>query len=300
MDRRLMDEYEKRLGHRHWRVTHYGADVIETFPLLDFPTGPMEERDGTSWLKGPVFDDWNQADELAMPDPRDDTVYGLIKADLDEFPDKAVILDMQTPWGIVAGFIRGYEHVYLDMCMEGEAFKKLCSRILEVQKVVVERVCAMGITALYLMEELATSQGLSMSLEMTAEYVFAYAREMAEIARAHEIPILWHSDGNILGLIEHLVGLGVKAVNPLQPNVNDTKAFMERFGGRLAVYGGIDNCFIIPESSPEGVRQHVLEQFDQLGQPHGGLIFSTHDIPLKTPRENVEMMVATIVEECVY
>jgi len=55
MDRRLMEQYEKRLGHRHWRVTHYGADVIETFGLLNFPTGRMEEHSGTSWLEEPLF-----------------------------------------------------------------------------------------------------------------------------------------------------------------------------------------------------------------------------------------------------
>jgi hypothetical protein len=45
---------------------------------------------------------------------------------------------------------------------------------------------------------------------------------------------------------------------------------------------------------------YLLEVFDIIGRPHGVLIFSTHDIPLHTPPENIETMVRTIKEECVY
>ena len=48
------------------------------------------------------------------------------------------------------------------------------------------------------------------------------------------------------------------------------------------------------------VRAHVLDVFETLGKPHGGLAFSTHDIPMNTPPENVEEMVRTIKEECFY
>jgi uroporphyrinogen decarboxylase len=300
MDRRLMADYEKKISHRHWRVTHFGADVIETFLSLDFPCGPMEERDGTSWLIGQSITDWSKIDELKMPDPREDKVYSLIKADLEEFPDKAVILDTQTPWGIIAGYMRGYEHVYMDMYEFSEQFHKMCRKLIEIQKVAVERACKMGITALYLMEDLATSQGLVMSPAMMEEFIFQYARQLADIARAYKVPFLWHSDGNVADLVPILRDFGVSAVNPLQPNVCDTKAFMQKHGGKVAVYGGIDNCFTIPQSTPQGVRKHVLEQFEILGKPSGGLIFSTHDIPLNTPYENVEIMVKTIKEECRY
>lgn len=299
MDRRLMDQYEKRIGHRHWRVTHFGADVIETFAALKFPCGPMEERDGANWLLGPCFTDWSRIDDLKMPNPKSEEVYSIIKADLNEFPDKAVFLDMQTPWGIIAGSLRGYEHVYLDMYEYRESFHKLCRMIVDVQKVVVERACKMGITALYLMEDLATSQGLSMSPAMIEEFVLHYARDLADIAAAYGLPILWHSDGNIIDLVGLLMDFGVNAVNPLQPNVCDIPKFMEEYGGKVAVYGGIDNCFTIPESTPKGVKSHILRQFELLGKSTGGLIFSTHDIPLNTPAENIETMVETI-KNCTY
>ena len=110
---------------------------------------------------------------------------------------------------------------------------------------------------------------------------------------------MFHSDGAVLDLIDLLDKFGVDAINPLQPNVVNTREFKNKFNNKMAVYGGLDNCFIIPEGSPEQIRQHVLETFDILGRPDGSLIFSTHDIPYETPRENIDALVSAI-KECKY
>jgi uroporphyrinogen decarboxylase len=299
MDRRLMAQYEHRIGHRHWRVTHYGADVIETFAHLAFPTGPGVDRDGTWWQTEPHLKSWDDLDSLRLPDPNEDKVYDLIRRDMEEFPATAVILDCPTPWGVIAG-IRTYELAYMDMLDHPEEFQTLARRIVEIQKVVIERACRMGITALYLMEDIATSRGLSMSPAMLEEFCLGYARQQAEVARSFGVPVMFHSDGKIMEVLDLLASIGCRAVNPLQPHLNDLRDFKARFGSRLALYGGLDNCFIIPDGTAEQVRAHVLEVFDTVGRPDGALIFSTHDIPLHTPPENVETMVRTIKEQCTF
>ena len=299
MDRRLMAQFEKEVGHRHWRVTHFGADVIETFPYLDFPQGESIMHEGSSWIKGPCFEDWSKIGDLRMPDPKNEKVYELIKQDVAEFPDKFILLDMITPWGVIAG-MRTYENIYMDMYTAPDEFKKLSKRILDVMKVTVERACKIGVSALYLLEDLATSSGLAMSPKMIREFCFDYARDMVDIAKSYNLPVLFHSDGSILDLVELLPDLDVKAVNPLQPFLNDFGTFKKRFGDKMAVYGGLDNCFIIPDGTVKDVHDHVIDTWEKLGKQDGALIFSTHDIPIQTPRENVEEMVRTIKEECVY
>jgi uroporphyrinogen decarboxylase len=298
MDRRLMAEYEKELGHRHWRVTHFGADVIESFHKLAFPLGPAEERDGTVWHTRPLFQSWDQADNIELPDPKDDMVYELLRADIEEFPDKAVLLNIITPWGVLAQ-MRTYELVYMDMYEYSEQFKKLSKRISDILKVVVEKACKMGVTAVYIQEDLASSQGLSMSPSMIKEFCLDYAEDFVSIAKSFDKPVLFHSDGAILDLIELLIDLGCDAVNPLQPNIVDASEFKKRYNNRIAVYGALDNCFIIPEGTPEQIREHVLNTFEILGKHDGSLVFSTHDIPYEVPRENIEALVSAI-KECTY
>ena len=298
MDRKLMTEYEKKLGHRHWRVTHYGADVIESFPLIEFPHGPTEEHNGIDWLTGPILNDWSQADSLKLPSPYEDSVYSLLKTDLEEFPDKAVLLNVITPWGYIAG-MRTYEQIYMDMYEYPDEFKKLSRRIGDILKTIVERACKMGVAAIYIQEDLATSKSLAMSPGMIKEFCFEYAKEFVEIAKSHNKPVLFHSDGAVLDLIEPLLEFGADAINPLQPNIVDSSEFKKRFDNKIAVYGALDNCFIIPQGTPQQIEKHIFETFEILGKPDGSLIFSSHNIPHETPKENIEAMVKAI-KECVY
>ena len=299
MDRRLMARYEERIGHRHWRVTHYGADVIETFALLGWPAAPGVERDGTWWQTGPALADWADAGTLKLPDPADPKVYRLIQRDLEEFPDTAVILDMPTPWGIIAG-LRTYEHAYMDVIDRPEEVMAMARRIADITLVAVERACELNITALYLMEDLADARGLTMSEAMIRRFSLDLVRPHIEAAKTAGKPVLFHSDGNVTNLLPLLKEYGLDAVNPLQPHLNDLRAFKATHGQALALYGGLDNCFVIPNGTTDEVRAHVLDVFDVAGRPDGALIFSTHDIPLDTPPQNIEVMVDTIRRECVY
>jgi hypothetical protein len=223
-----MAQYEKMIAHRHWRVTYYDADVIESFHLLNFPEGPSITRDGTVWHTGPLFQDWNSINGLALPDPHADAVYDLLKADFNEFPNKAVLLNVVTPFGVIAN-MRTYELVYMDICEFPEQFKILSRRIADILKVVIESACKMGITALYIQEDLATSKGLAMSHSMINEFSLDYAKEFIEIAKAYGKPVLFHSDGAVLDLVEPLISMGISAINPLQHNVIDALEFKAKF-----------------------------------------------------------------------
>lgn len=298
MDRRLMADCAARLGGDGFRVHHFGADVVETFPLLKWPRGPHLEQDGTEWQLGPLIHDLSQLADVAWPDPREDAVYELIRRDLAEYREQAVILDVVTPWGI-ASQIRTFELMMTDMIDYPEELKSLLGRIERIWIPVVDRALRLGVTALYLMEDIAGAHGLLFSPEMIREFCLDFVRSLVEIARSRNIPVLWHTDGAAMPACDMLIDLGVQAINPLQPHLNDPALFRERYGGRLAVYGGLDNCYIIPEGPPRRIRNHVLDTFERLGRD-GGLILSTHDIPFGTPLEHVETMVRTIVTECRY
>ena len=82
MDRRLMEKYEKKFGHRHWRAVHLGADVIETFPYLIFPIGKGIDKYGSFWITEPYLKDWRKYNEIPMPNPSNAEVYQHIEKDL--------------------------------------------------------------------------------------------------------------------------------------------------------------------------------------------------------------------------
>lgn len=297
MDRRLMDEYEKEFG-EGWRVRAFGADVVETFFALPFPAGETRTESGTAWLVEPLIKDMEtEVDALQMPDPSLDSVYGLISSDLANYSDCAVIADAPGVLTVAHG-MRGYDNLFTDIYDYPKQVKSLFSRITDVMVEACERACEMGITALYVMDDIAYSNGLMMSLDTLEEFVFAFNKQQINVAKRYDVPVFLHSCGQVTNAIPSFIEQGVDVLNPLQPHLHDIDSFREQYNNDLAVYGALDNTHIIPHGSADDVRDHVLHTFDALGKD-GGLVFSTHDIPLATPRENIEAMVDTI-KQCTY
>jgi uroporphyrinogen-III decarboxylase len=91
---------------------------------------------------------------------------------------------------------------------------------------------------------------------------------------------------------------GFDGINPLEYRFNNPRRFRDIEGGKLIVYGGLDNSIIIPNGTVEDVKKHIYDVFDELGK-EGKLIFSTHDIPSYCPLENLDAMVEAI-KSCKY
>ncbi|MCX6375497.1 MAG: hypothetical protein NTU88_05605 [Armatimonadetes bacterium] len=291
MDRRLMAEYEREFG-EDWRVTAFDADVVETFLSLPFPCGESVEESGTGWIVEPLLKSLDEIDDLQFPDPHRDEVYAQIERDLAKFPDRAIFLDVPGVLTVAHG-MREYSNILMDVYDSPGRLKELFERISDIQAEAAARACEMGITALYVMDDLACKNGLLMSLPMLQEFVFPYNQKIINAGKTAGLPVLMHCCGKVTEVIDSFIEQGIDALNPLQTHLHDFREFKEMYHGILAVYGALDNTYIIPDGTPDEVRAHVREVFEVLGEG-GGLIFSTHDIPLGTPRENVEAMIEEI------
>lgn len=294
MDRRLMADYEQRFGPAY-RVHHYGADVVETFMDLRFPSAVESVYEsGTHWVTKPALDSVANAVDLPMPNPDDDFVLDLVKNDRREFPDKFLILDTAGALTIMGG-LRRYENVFTDFYDYPEEMTALLDRISDVTARAVERACDCGIDAVYVMDDIGSKNGLLMSPAMLEDWVLRFNRKSIDAAKAACLPVFSHSDGAVMDILDRLVEHGVQVVNPLEPHLNDLEAFRDRYQQphKLAAYGALDTYGIIRTGTPQDVRTHVSSTFELLGTS-GGLIFSTHDIPIDTPQENVDAMVDEI------
>ena len=300
MDRRLLARYEAKYG-EYFRVEHYGGDVIESYVNLEWPQGKTVQRDGTVWVVEPLWaHGWQGIAGIEWPDPEDSKNFDMIERDLRNQPDKAILVNVQGVMTVMHG-IQSETDLYVDFFERPDDVQEFFAKVGEVMARFVTIVCDRfpEITAVYLQDDICSSRGVMFSQDVLDRFIYMANDQPIKAARDAGKPVVYHSDGMIFDIIEHLIELDVCAVNPLQANLHDFEEFMTRFGGRIGVYGGLDNLFIVPDGSPEEVREHVLHGFRTLGG-NGGLILSSHDIPVHCPEENIEIMVKTIREECVY
>ena len=151
---------------------------------------------------------------------------------------------------------------------------------------------------LYLAADICGRDGALVSPKPLREFYFDYLREVIDIAHEAGKKLFYHSDGYLMDILDLYVEYGIDGCNPLEPRYNDAREFADRFGDNLMLYGGGDNCGVIPDGTPDQVREHVRSRFDILGSG-GRYIFSTHDIPSHCPLENLDAMVDEI-KRCRY
>lgn len=303
MDRDLMAELDKKFG-ENFRVTYYGADVIETFFLVNwFPE--LEEKkkknlinDGsTVWQIEPLISSITEAKNLTMPDPYDNKIYEMIKCYRKKYPDKAIFALLPTPLEVIYT-LRLFEGMFLDFYDYPKETQEFVNRVGEILAVMSEKACSMDIDVLYIAGDICSSKGPLMSREQLVKYCFEPLKGAIKQAKDAGIPVFYHTDGAVMGILDLFVAYGIEGINPLQPHLNNIKEFKKRYGDKLIVYGGLDNCYIIPNGSVEDVVNHVKYTFEILGKG-GGFIASTHDIPRYVPLQNIDAMVATI-KNCRY
>lgn len=299
MDRDRMAQYDREWG-ADFRVTHYGVDVVEAFVSLPWWPGmqPRTVDDGkTVWQVEPLVSSISEARDLPMPDPDDPAVYADIRAKRERYPDRAVFALMLGPLDILHP-LRLAENLYTDLLDYPDEVHAILRRAKPVIDEAARRACEMDIDVLYLAADLCGRDGPLVSPRLLREFHFDYLRDAIDIAHAAGKKVMYHSDGLVLDILSLYIDYGIDGCNPVEPRYNDPREFVRRAGGRLVLYGALDNCDIIPNSSPDEVRAHVRNQFEALGRD-GRLIFSTHDIPGSCPRENLDAMVETI-KDCRY
>jgi len=299
MDRDRMAELDRLLG-ENFRVSHYGADLVEVIPPIPWWRGHEAKRvwDGkTAWQVEPIVASLEEALGLALPDPDDPALYRTIADTRAAWPDRALFCLIVSPFEALLP-LRMMEQTFLDLIDRPEVVRALLGRMAAVLREIVARVCRTDIDVLYLAGDICSRDGAMMSPRHLREFVFGPMRPLVEISHAAGKPVFYHTDGRVMGILDLFIEAGFDGLNPLEPRYNDAREFRRRVGDRLILYGGLDNCGVIPNGTPAAVRAHVRDRFDALGRA-GRFIFSSHDIPGATPQENVEAMVDEI-KACTY
>jgi len=102
-----------------------------------------------------------------------------------------------------------------------------------------------------------------------------------------------HSCGSIYHYISHWIDAGVDILNPVQISAAnmEPERLKSEFGGRVVFWGG--GCatqHVLPNGSPDDVREHVRHNLSVFS-PGGGFVFTqVHNIQQNVPVANVEAM----------
>jgi len=240
--------------------------------------------------------DWSQLDDFLahrIPDPNAPGRLASVKPLLSQHGETKYCVGV-IHLALFERFhcLRGMENTFVDLCTNEREVQRLCNALTDYLVELVRRWGETPVSGLYLTEDWGSQSRLMISLDMWRKYFKPhYRRVFDEIHRGGK-DIIFHSCGNVMGIVPELIDLGVDVLDPVQPGAMDIAQVAKQFGGRIAFSGGIDDQRL-EEYTPEEIREVVRRTVDTLGRPFGqGYIGGPANLVSPTvPLENLEALI---------
>jgi len=193
------------------------------------------------------------------------------------------------------GRIMGMEDVLCHLLTGDEAAIHLIHRRAYSQLEVLERLldkCRGYIDFVWLGEDMGTQIGPMVSHALYERTMKPIHKAFAQLACSFNLPSIMHTCGSSSWAYEHLIEIGIKGVDSLQPEATDMSPahLTERFGGRLNFRGLVSTTGVLSFGNPEQVEAMCRETLSIM-MPCGGYHFApSHNIQDNTPVKNVIAM----------
>lgn len=199
----------------------------------------------------------------------------------------------ERAWSLV-----GFERLLLAMHEDLTGVEALLDRITEVQVLVAEQLVASGIAAVRTGDDWGGQQSMLFSPRLWRQLIKPRLARIWQVYRAHHVPIIHHSCGDIRLILDDLAELGLDVLHPVQPEAMPLAELVARYGTQLCFYGGISEQQVLPFGTVDEVQAEARRCVDQLGRCGGYIAAPAQAITSDVPSQNVRALLDTLLACC--
>ena len=215
-----------------------------------------------------------------------------------ENTDCAAVLMLPAPFVHYSQYLRGFEDWYMDFHLNPGLLEALFDRILEITMVWARlglEAVGRDVDVIICSDDMGAQNGLQVSHEHFTRFfrprLEKYFRQIHEMSTA---PLALHSCGSVASIIDDLIEIGIKGINPVQV----TAAGMEpvelkrKYRGRMLFWGAMDTQNVLPRGSVRDVERMVEQRIEEMGEGGGYILAACHNIQPDVPADNIRAMFA--------
>jgi uroporphyrinogen decarboxylase len=231
---------------RVWVDGHYSHGVVDTDAALEQYTPPLAYAEQ-------FFD------------------AGQVAAVKVHYPDHCLMFGTHVG-PFMAGYLAmGFERFFVRMVEDPAFVHKLLKVRADWCIALFQQAASLGAEIIVVGDDAAHGSGPMISPRMWREFVLPYHRRIVDELG---VPVIWHSDGNIVPLLPMAVEAGFVGVHGLEPRAGvDLGQVKQAFGKELVLVGNVD-VSILCNDSLDAVRGEVDRALRQ-GAAGGGYMVST-------------------------
>ncbi len=186
-----------------------------------------------------------------------------------------------------ASFLMGLENLCVTLA-EDEAFAEtLFRKIGETLVGTATRLAAHDRLGIYRFgDDLGYKMATILSPDMLRQYVFPWQKRVVEAVHRAGKPFLLHSCGQLAEVMDDLIDeVGIDGKHSFEDVILPVEEAVERWGSRIAIFGGIDVDFLC-RATPNEIRERTLRTMDRCGRGGGYAIGSGNTITSYVPVDN--------------
>lgn len=241
-------------------------------------------------------------DSYAYPDAWAAGRFDKAKRDIDTYgKDYFTIGDVELSLFELAWHLTGMEKYLMALMMGEEWLEALNDKVEEWTTGLALQLVDAGVDALWFGEDLGSQTSTLISPEQWVEIFKPRHQRIINKVKAKnpEVMIIMHSDGAVAPLINDFIEMGIEVYNPVQPNVpgSDPKELMDKYGGRINFFGGIDQQDLLPGGNKEAIEKEITERVNIMGKNGGYLMAPAHILQADVSAGTVEFMIETIQKQ---
>lgn len=195
-----------------------------------------------------------------------------------------------------AQLMRGFEQLFVDMLVDPEIVGAILDNVLEIRIGLVSMLLdAAGeyLDVIEIADDLAGQDGPLFSIELYRDIIKQRTKTLIDYIKARSnAKIMYHCCGSVCDFVEDFIEIGIDILNPVQVSASgmDSKLLKEKFGDRIAFWGGIDAQHVLPHGTPTDVIAETVKRLEDFNGDGGYVASASHNIQADVPVENIIAM----------
>jgi uroporphyrinogen decarboxylase len=195
-------------------------------------------------------------------------------------------VDGSFPWEHTVGM----EAFLVKMLTEPDFVEKATAVYLDRSLAYIRAMMEAGVDAIMTVDDYSDNRGPIMGLDLFRKFVLPAIRRQCDLTHQLGGYFIKHTDGNLWGILDDLVEIGIDGWHGIQRNIGmDLARLKERYGKKLCFFGGVNTETLITGSVQE-LRAEVRSAIEQAATGGGLVLTCSNVVPLGATLESYRAM----------
>ena len=256
--------------------------------------GEYEQHGAIDFVARPLIHSPDDLDIMTFPDPETPSLYA---------PGKALVARNNGKYAVAAKMRLGVSPMLMSMGLDGFSYAlvddpglidTVLGRYVDWSISVLRHVKELGVDYIWTFDDIAYKSGPMFSPKVLRDVLMPHMSRVSQAIHETGLPWIFHSDGDLMSLLDELLTMGFDALHPIEPGPMDIVRVKKAYGERLCLVGNIDLHYTLTMGTPEEVDAEVKERIETIGVGGGYMISSANSITSYCKIENVRAMIEAI------